>query len=197
MLFWYDEVGLYEAWIKFMDSINSEKPVENNRYIKIMALVFSISIFTILYIFVGVKFITAKKRQNLLLKVPLRSLQYQTIGETYEPILDIQLKLPDGFHKYDFLLDSGATISSLPYEMAEKLSFDITTLPRIAFTGYGNSTSFAYQGSMTIQVGNSESLIPVVFTESSGSKFLIGRKGFFENYSITFNHKDNTIEIKK
>ncbi|KKQ26267.1 hypothetical protein A2617_01130 [Candidatus Daviesbacteria bacterium RIFOXYD1_FULL_41_10] len=180
-----------------MDNTELEKLNDNNRFIKVMVLVFSISLFTILYIFVGVKFITARKKQSLLLKVPLRSLQYQTIGETYEPILEIQLKLPDGFHKYDFLLDSGATISSLPYEMAGKLNFDIMTLPRIAFTGYGNSTSFAYQGSMTIQVGNSESLIPVVFTESSGSKYLIGRKGFFENYSITFNHKDNTIEIKK
>jgi len=180
-----------------MNNINSEKPVENNRFIKLIVLVFSISLFTILYIFIGVRLIAARKKQSILLKVPLKSSQYQSIGETYEPVLGILLKLPEGFQKYDFLLDSGAAISSLPYEMAEKLEFDITTLPRIAFTGYGNSTTFAYQGSMTIQVGESESLIPVVFTETTGSKFLIGRKGFFENYSITFNHKDNTIEIKK
>ncbi|KKQ87728.1 MAG: hypothetical protein UT10_C0002G0049, partial [Candidatus Woesebacteria bacterium GW2011_GWB1_38_8b] len=43
-----------------MDNTELEKLNDNNRFIKVMVLVFSISLFTILYIFVGVKFITAR-----------------------------------------------------------------------------------------------------------------------------------------
>jgi hypothetical protein len=35
----------------------------------------------------------------------------------------------------------------------------------------------------------------VVFTENSGTKHLLGRYGFFDNYSVEFNHIKQSVDI--
>ncbi len=136
------------------------------------------------------------KEQNILMAVPMKNENWQDVGSVFEPIIPLKIKTTNGYQDWEFLLDSGAVISSLPRDWADKTGQDLAMLKRSTFRGFGNSTSFAYHGNMTVKLGDHDFTIPVVFTEKSGTKSLLGRKGFFEQHSIYFNSETKKIEIR-
>ncbi|PIS08930.1 hypothetical protein COT75_04240 [Candidatus Beckwithbacteria bacterium CG10_big_fil_rev_8_21_14_0_10_34_10] len=123
---------------------------------------------------------------------------WKDFGEVFEPIVKIPVYYPsDGFMEKEFLLDSGALVSSLPREESKKMGISLAKLPRSTFGGFGNTTSFAYRAEVKIKLGEQEIKIPLVFTEAAGTKPILGRSGFFEKYSIHFNSKASMIEIRE
>ena len=134
---------------------------------------------------------------NVIFSFPMKNVNWQDLGMVFEPIITIPVKTQAGYEKWDFLIDSGALISSLPREWSQKTGKDLAFLKRSTFKGFGGKISFAYQGEMMLLIGNEEKILPVVFTESEGTKSLLGRKGFFEEYSVYFNHNSQEIEIRK
>jgi len=132
-----------------------------------------------------------------ILKIPLISKQWTDIGTVIEPVIQIPVQTLAGFEKNEFILDSGAVISSLPRNWAEKIGKDLAYAKRISFKGFGNTISFAYQSDMLVRLGNENVSLPVVFTEIEGTRSLLGRKGLFDQYTILFNHMSKTMEISK
>jgi len=136
------------------------------------------------------------KEKEVLLSVPMKNVNWQDLGNVFEPVIELPVKTLSNYEDWEFLIDSGAVISSLPNEWAEKTGQELAFLKRSTFRGFGGKTSLAYQGQMEVQIGEESVIFPVVFTESSGTKSLLGRKGFFEDYSVYFNHKEKIIEIR-
>lgn len=135
---------------------------------------------------------------NIVVRANYTNVLWQSYGEVFEPMVKIPMMYPnEGYRDQDFLLDSGAVISSLPRERAADLGISLAKLPRIVFNGFGGTTSFAYQSTIQIMVGGDEVTIPVVFTEAAGTKPILGRSGFFESYSVYFNGRTKKIEITK
>ena len=134
---------------------------------------------------------------SLILRIPLGVREWTDIGSVMEPVLQVAVETKQGFEKNDFVLDSGAVISSLPREWADKTGKDLSLAKRISFKGFGNTISFAYQSSMRLQLGNEQVNLPVVFTEAEGTRSLLGRKGLFDQYSIFFDHTNKMMEIRK
>ena len=125
-----------------------------------------------------------------------------TVWQSYGAVSEAQLMIPiegksGGEIEYPFLLDTGAVVSSLPREMADKLGYDLAFLPRQTFKGFGNTTSFAYEGEITLRFGSRKVKVPVVFTEASGSRALLGRKGMFDKFTIVLDHKNKMVEIRE
>lgn len=135
--------------------------------------------------------------QQLLFSTDLQMTEWQDLGQVSEPMITLPVQTISGYDKVTFLLDSGAVVSSLPREMASTMGQDLAFLKRTTFKGFGNQTSFAYHSNMTLKLDENIINLPVVFTENAGTQALLGRKGFFDNYSITFNHILQTIEIRK
>lgn len=144
------------------------------------------------------KYYLPKTEREILISFPMKDVDWKDLGKVFEPLIPLSVKTKDGYKENTFLLDSGAVVSSLPREWAEKTEQDLAFLPRSSFKGFGGTTSFAYQGEMMIILGEEKDVVlPVVFTEAVGTKSLLGRKGFFEKYSIHFNHKERRIEIRR
>lgn len=135
--------------------------------------------------------------KEILLSFPMQDTNWQDLGSVFEPVVTLQIKTKNSFKENKFLLDSGAVISSLPREWADETGQDLAFLPRSTFRGFGNTQSFAYQGEVVVLLGNEEVKLPVVFTEAVKTKSLLGRKGFFENYSVVFDHEKRVIEIRR
>ena len=131
------------------------------------------------------------------MKIPMKDTNWKDIGSVFEPIIVLPIRAQGKYHDWEFLLDSGAVISSLPRDWADKMGQDIDKMKRSVFKGFGSTMSFAYQGEMTVLIGEDEVLLPVVFTENTGTKSLIGRRVFFQDYSVFFDHKNKVIEIIK
>jgi hypothetical protein len=134
---------------------------------------------------------------TVVLRVPVTEKVWADIGAVMDPTVSLGVRTLTGFEKNEFVLDSGAVISSLPREWASKVGKDLAYAKRVAFKGFGNTTSFAYQSTIDLLLNNEVITLPVVFTESEGTKSLIGRKGFFDNYTVAFNHRDKIIEISQ
>lgn len=135
---------------------------------------------------------------EVLVSVPYQPVLWKDFGEVFEPLIEIPLYYPSsGFVKREFLLDSGALVSSLPREEAEKMGLSLAKLQRSTFAGFGGTTSFAYKSEVKVRLGEQEVAIPVVFTEAQATKSILGRSGFFERYSIYFNSDSKRIEIRK
>lgn len=166
-----------------------------------MVLLFAIPLITV-GITGTVLITTAKERtyereKEVLITVPMKNVNWQDLGNVFEPVIDLPVKTVTSYENWEFLIDSGAVISSLPNDWAQKTGQDLAFMKRSTFRGFGGKTSFAYQGEMKVRLGEEDVVLPVVFTEASGTKSLLGRKGFFENYSLYFNHKEKRIEIRK
>lgn len=179
-----------------------DKPISWKTGLKILYLLGFASLIFVL-IFWGVRKVTSKAKLSMvpgeiLLQTRYKSVLWRDFGEVFEPIIEIPLVYPNGkSKKQEFLLDSGAVVSSLPREMVGRLGFSLAKLPRSTFAGFGGTTSFAYKASIKISMNEQEFTIPVVFTEAAGTKAIIGRSGFFENFSVYFNAEEEIIEIRK
>ncbi len=138
-----------------------------------------------------------RETNKVVLVAPMQNVSWQDLGNVFEPLISLPIKTKTGYESWEFLLDSGAVISSLPRDWADKMGLDLAFLKRSTFRGFGGMTSFAYQGDMTVLINDKDISFPVVFTEASGTKSLLGRKGFFENYSVFFNHEEKRIEIRE
>ncbi len=135
---------------------------------------------------------------DVLLAGRYKQVLWRNFGTVFEPVLNVPLYYPErGFMEKEFLVDSGAVVSSLPREEAEARNLELAKLKRTTFSGYGGSTSFAYQDDTKIKVGQDEIKIPVVYTEARGTKFILGRSGFFDKYSLFFNRAAGRLEVRK
>lgn len=130
--------------------------------------------------------------------LPYTIKNYAGYGSVFEPEMDFKIKdSKDNFVNITFLIDSGAVVSTLPYEYANTLGKDVSNAQRIVLRGFGDKRSFGYMSEMDITVKDKNYTIPVVFSEGETSKRIIGRKGFFDTFTVVFDSKDSVIRLVK
>ncbi|MEK7513659.1 MAG: retroviral-like aspartic protease family protein [Patescibacteria group bacterium] len=132
-----------------------------------------------------------------ILTIPYQQTLYKHFGNAINPQIKLPVKTVRGYKEMEFLLDSGAVVSALPQTQAENLGVDLTLLPRITIEGFAGQKTFAYKGEFIVKIGNDEANIPVVFSESQQASNILGRIGFFDEFSITFDANKKTIIITK
>lgn len=131
-----------------------------------------------------------------LVVLPYTIKNYAGYGAVFEPEMDFKIKDAGGnFVTLTFLIDSGAVVSTLPYEYATTLGKNVENAQRIVLRGFGDKRTFGYMSSMDISVRNKNYNIPVVFSEGETSKKIIGRKGFFDAFTVIFDKKDSVIRL--
>lgn len=130
--------------------------------------------------------------------LPYVNKNYAGYGDVLEPEIDIRVKSTDADSiKITFLLDSGAVVSTLPIDFAKSLNIDITNASRIVLRGFGDKRTFGYMSDLQIYIKDEIYSIPVVFSEGELSKKILGRKGFFDYFTVVFDHKDKVIRLAK
>lgn len=130
-------------------------------------------------------------------QTPLGVKEWEDIGLVSNPVISLPVKVKSGYKEVNFLLDSGAVISTLPPEMAEKMDLDLAFLQRIPFISFNGEESIGYKAIMTVLINDVEVVIPVIFTQKSNTTPLLGRQGFFDEFIITFNKSKGIVEIRK
>ncbi len=127
--------------------------------------------------------------------VPYKNVLYENFGFVNEPKLTLPLKTKTGYKKVTFLLDSGAVVSALPLKAAKDVGVDFSRAKRITLQGFSGLPTFAYFGQITVQIGGRDFSFPAVFTESNGTTYILGRKGFFDQFAIYFDNQKKTVTI--
>lgn len=125
--------------------------------------------------------------------------------EINSPSIPIILSGKEGKYRFIALLDSGADISVIPIEVAEVLGLELSGNKEEA-RGIGGKVP-TIETKVNLEIGrgheNYNLTIPikVILIENEDADYelpvLLGRAGFFDNFSITFNQKENKIILKK
>lgn len=132
---------------------------------------------------------------EIMFTIPYKNTLYENFGYVQEPKVTLPIKTLNGYVDKTFLLDSGAVVSAMPFEAAQEMGIDLVRAKRITLQGFSGVPTFAYLDKMTIQIGGKDFDFPAVFTESNTTTYILGRKGFFDDFSIQFDHKKRVIQI--
>jgi hypothetical protein len=171
-----------------------------NRIVKITigALTFIIILTSITFLFKNSFLaVLGKTDESCILISPYKNVKYKVYGKVFEPNMPLPIATPSGFKSIEFLVDSGAVVSTIPKGISRKV-FDgeLENLERTVLRGFGGSSTFGYVGVMKAKFGDKIINIPVVFSESNSTRPILGRKGFLEDVTTIFNDNGEYLCIK-
>src|SRR3989338_886481 len=105
----------------------------------------------------------------------------------FAPIVPIRLKGKDGWLTVDAYVDSGATYSTFKSEIAEILGIDLDKAEKVYATVGSGTLITVYLKEVDIEFAGKFFKVTLGFSKQLGIGFnVLGRKGFFENFLITF-----------
>jgi hypothetical protein len=141
--------------------------------------------------------IFGRDSKDCFLVSPYKNINYKVYGKVFEPTLKIPILTTSGYKNVDFLVDSGAVVSTVPKSIADQIfGGDYDSLERTVLRGFGGGESFGYSGRMEIRLSPEKSLeVPVVFSESDSTRAILGRKGFLELITTKLDHNEKYLCI--
>jgi len=98
------------------------------------------------------------------------------------------------------LIDFGADISAMSKEMAESLGLNINQKQDVSFGIGGKVKSVNSTVAFLIMQGHEryKLIIPIkIILDDFSFPFLLGRKGFFNEFIITFDENKERVSLKK
>lgn len=132
------------------------------------------------------------------LEFPFYFAEVEQLGKLFYPIVYIQLKTHFGWQKFDFLVDTGADVTTLPYSFARTLGIDINKLSRGNTQGIGGIMVNTWNLSIPIMIGNDEFTIHASIVKGNAIPPLLGKKDIFDKrYSLMIDSKRCLTAIHK
>jgi hypothetical protein len=112
------------------------------------------------------------------------------------PIIEVELRGPNGTFRELALVDSGADRSLVHREIADVLGLDYRKGKRRQVIGVSGITDVWYaEMAMRFQHSRSELMIPVGIIDTPYVGVLLGQEGFFDLHRITFARAHNMFAI--
>jgi len=136
----------------------------------------------------------------MFLRFPFVYAEVTSLGKLFYPFIRMQLKTIYGWQEFDFLVDTGADITTLPKTILPALGLDEKSLPKQQAQGVGGVTVETFETKLPVKLGEDRFKIHVsiVNTEQDGLPFLLGKKDIFEKrYSLEIDSKNCVTVIKK
>ena len=126
--------------------------------------------------------------------------EVESLGQLFYPFVRVSLKTIYNWQDFDFLVDTGADVTTLPKTMLSVLGIDERFLKRQKTQGVGGIWVETFEIKLPLRIGSDEFLIhaSIVNTEEEGLPFLLGRKDIFEKrFSLTIDSKRKITILKK
>lgn len=124
------------------------------------------------------------------LEFPFYFAEVEQLGKLFYPIVQIDLKTLFGWQKFDFLVDTGADVTTLPFSFARTLGIDITKLAKSSTQGVGGIIVTTWNLSIPIQIGKDGFTIHASIVKGNTIPPLLGKKDIFDKrYSLTVDSK--------
>lgn len=138
--------------------------------------------------------------RDMSLVFPFEYAEVETLGKLFYPFVRVSIETIYEWQEFDFLVDTGADITTLPKTMLSVLGINERSLKRQKTQGVGGIWVEAFEIKLPVRIGSDEFLIhaSIVNTEEEGLPFLLGRKDIFEKrFSLTIDSKNKVTIIKK
>ena len=93
------------------------------------------------------------------------------------------------------LVDSGASVSFAPLDIAMWLGIRVDKAKGLNIRGFNNAVTKCYPGITTIEVDGQDFEIPVYFGGSANLQCILGQDPFFDLAKIIFERYDNSFSL--
>lgn len=125
-------------------------------------------------------------------KIPYRA---RIPGDEIRPIVEIDI---ENIGIILCILDSGADITTMPVAIAEKAGIDVKKRGQKSSSecAHGHQSE-SYEVAMKTRILGEDFYLLVNFVKDGKEPALLGRKGFFDKFEITFNESDREFMLKR
>lgn len=115
------------------------------------------------------------------------------IGRIFIPIIPIRLKTVNGVAKFNFLVDTGADLTTLPHFMASRLGIDLSKKKQSVAEGLGGFRVKTWLVKVDLIFPDDKLTVRASITDENSTPFLLGRVDLLDViYSWNFD-----AELKK
>ena len=114
------------------------------------------------------------------------------------PIIPLEIRHGGNSIRYEALVDSGADMNIIPGELAEPLGIIAESGRKATVSGITGEGLPYYIHDVTIHIGGWPYEVEMGFMPEMPpfGYGVVGQRGFFEHFKITFNHRKAEIELK-
>lgn len=131
------------------------------------------------------------------LEFPFAYAKVEFLGLLFYPIIQISLKTILGWREFDFLVDTGADLTTLPFTAASFLGVDVKKLRKSRTQGVGGIFVPTWDLKIPIKIGEEKLKIHASITEDKETPFLLGRKDIFEKkFTLILDSKRKMTVLK-
>lgn len=136
----------------------------------------------------------------MFLKFPFEYAEIEDFGKLFYPIVKLDLKTIYGYREFDFLVDTGADITTVPSHILPALGIKKESLKMSETLGVGGIKVKTREFKLPIKFGSLKLLINATAVEvvRNSMPLLLGRKDVFENkFSLEIDSKQKVTIIKE
>lgn len=126
--------------------------------------------------------------------------EVENLGTLFYPFVCASLKTTYGWQEFDFLVDTGADVTTLPKAMLLVLGVNTRSLAKQRTQGVGGVWIETFELVVPFRIGGTEFAIhaSITDTEEESLPFLLGRKDIFERrFSLVIDSKKKVTILKK
>jgi predicted aspartyl protease len=124
-----------------------------------------------------------------------RYIEIPPLGRIFFPLIDISLKTVDkGLVNFEFIVDTGADLTTLPFYMAERLGLNLKKAQKSQSQGIGGFLLDTWIVELPIYIKNLEFNIRASITSDNQTPFLLGRVDLLDKiFSWNFDSRKKKI----
>lgn len=121
------------------------------------------------------------------------------LGKIFSPLITLSLKTVDkGLVDFEFIVDTGADLTTLPFYMADRLGLKLEKAQRSQSLGIGGFLLDTWIVRIPIYIQRSEFTIRASITKDNQTPFLLGRIDLLDKiFSWNFDSKVKKIIFSK
>ena len=123
---------------------------------------------------------------------PFEYADVESLGTLFYPMVHVELQTTSGWKPFEFLVDTGADMTTVPVSLLPILGVTLNDLIQTKTFGVGGIAVKTWNFKLPIRLGTSVLKIQAnaVETKENGVPFLLGRKDVFESrYSLLIDSK--------
>ena len=116
------------------------------------------------------------------LEFPFKYAYIGKLGKLFYPMITAGLKTIEGWREFEFLIDTGADVTTVPLHLLPVLGIKTSKLSKTKIFGVGGIFTDAWDFKLTLRLGTTELVTQAsaVDAKNDSMPLLLGRKDIFE-----------------
>lgn len=126
------------------------------------------------------------------LEFPFKYAYIGKLGKLFYPMITVELKTVEGWREFEFLVDTGADVTTVPLHLLPVLGIKKSDLSKTQTFGVGGISTSAWDFKMALKLSQDKMMIhaSAVDAKHDSMPLLLGRKDIFENrFNLTIDSK--------